>query len=558
MKRNALALGVAAALGMVGVAQAQNIVAAGPAAPIATAFDFNPQGVGHVLILPYYTAAGGNFTNINLVNTDPANGKLLKVRFRSAANSDDVFDFQLFMSPNDMWTAAIAEDPATGLATLLTKDTSCTLPAGVKSGTANKFVTDRINAVGLADGDLQAWTREGYVEVLNMADIPSTTAPAAVVAATYTVDVDANAKPGQLFRTVKHVSGVAPCDYAGVLNISNYGKEFADITAAGKKGLFFPSGKLFGNATIVNGSQTQVFSSEFAAIVATSNTANNTSDYGNFSFFPQLDGAPTSVVDNLTSDPLLRTANVQSAGGAFPAGVALPLVQAASFDFPDLSTPYVGAVGAATAPITSAAKLMKAVATTSVSNEFFNNVPEYGGKTDWVFSMPLRRYQVAMDYKRGDKTALVPGYDGRVFTISGTPTEQYFSAANTSLDAAGGSKICVKTDSVTQYDREEGVVTGGFVISPGTATSIRFCGEVSVVSVGGTALPQTPVLGSRVAGVSVSSNYKEGWMQIGTSGLNGNGLPILGKAYMSARNGAAAQGVAANYGMSFAHRYAKP
>ena len=93
MKRNALALGVAAALGLVGAAQAQNIQAAAPAAPLATEFDFNPQGVGHVLIAPYYTAAGGNFTNINIVNTDSVNGKLVKVRFRSAQNSDDVFDF---------------------------------------------------------------------------------------------------------------------------------------------------------------------------------------------------------------------------------------------------------------------------------------------------------------------------------------------------------------------------------------------------------------------------------------------------------------------------------
>lgn len=556
MKRNTLALGVAAALGLVGAAQAQNIQAAAPAAPLATEFDFNPQGVGHVLIAPYYTAAGGNFTNINIVNTDSVNGKLVKVRFRSAANSDDVFDFQLFMSPSDMWTAAVAEDPATGLATLITQDKSCTLPAGVKGGAANLFVTDRINAVGLADGDLQAWTREGYVEFLNMADIPGPTSPYS--ADTYNKDTDGNGKPGALFRTVKHVSGVAPCDYEGVLNIANYGAEFADIAAAGAKGLFFPSGKLFGNSTIVNGAQTQVFSSELAAIVATSDTKKNTSGYGNFSFFPQLNAAPTSSVDHLTSDPLLRTTNVQHAGGDNWNGVVQPLVAPRAFDFPDLSTPYVGAVGTPAAPITSAAKLMASIATASVSNEFYNNVAEYGGKTDWVFSMPLRRYQVAMDYNRGSKTALIPGYDGRVFTVSATPAEQYFSAANTSLDAAGGSKICVATGGVTQFDREEGFRTSGFVISPGTATSVRFCGEVSVLSVGGTATPQTPVLGSRVAGISISSNYKEGWMSIATPGIGNKGLPIVGKAYMSARNGAAAQGVAANYGLSFSHRYAKP
>ena len=53
----------------------------------------NDGGIGHALITPYFTAQNGNATLISLVNTDLANGKALKVRFRGASNSDDILDF---------------------------------------------------------------------------------------------------------------------------------------------------------------------------------------------------------------------------------------------------------------------------------------------------------------------------------------------------------------------------------------------------------------------------------------------------------------------------------
>ena len=56
------------------------------------------------------------------------NGKAVKVRFRSAVNSDDVFDFTVLMSPGDMWTGGIVADEATGRSKMITADTSCTLP----------------------------------------------------------------------------------------------------------------------------------------------------------------------------------------------------------------------------------------------------------------------------------------------------------------------------------------------------------------------------------------------------------------------------------------------
>ena len=75
MRKNAVALSVAAligGLGMVGGASAA-VITAGD----TTAVDLrvNAGGIGHSLLVPYYTAQRGNSTLINIVNTDTVNGK---------------------------------------------------------------------------------------------------------------------------------------------------------------------------------------------------------------------------------------------------------------------------------------------------------------------------------------------------------------------------------------------------------------------------------------------------------------------------------------------------
>ena len=130
MKRNALALSVAAAVGafgFAGVAMAGVISPAGDmvtppppstvpaAASTVTATDLvrNNNSTGHILISPYFSTQSGNITTLHIANTDLVNGKAVKVRFRSAANSDDVFDFQILMSPGDVWTGGVTMDEAT-------------------------------------------------------------------------------------------------------------------------------------------------------------------------------------------------------------------------------------------------------------------------------------------------------------------------------------------------------------------------------------------------------------------------------------------------------------
>ena len=161
MKKTILALGVSTLLaGLATTASAQS--------PLTSPLVVTPTNIGHILVVPYFTAQEGNATLLNIVNTDKVNGKALKVRFRGASNSDDVFDFTLFLSPGDVWAAEISQNPSTGLARLSTSDNSCTLPTQVN----RDFITARVNP----KADTANETREGYIEILNAADIVPGTA----------------------------------------------------------------------------------------------------------------------------------------------------------------------------------------------------------------------------------------------------------------------------------------------------------------------------------------------------------------------------------------------
>jgi hypothetical protein len=102
----AVLAGLAGAAGIAGTAQAVNL---------------NPDGLGQVLIYPYYTVNGGNLTLLSVVNTTDA-AKAVKVRFLEGQNSQEVLDFNLYMSAYDVWAAAIIDDA--GTLTLVIPDNS--------------------------------------------------------------------------------------------------------------------------------------------------------------------------------------------------------------------------------------------------------------------------------------------------------------------------------------------------------------------------------------------------------------------------------------------------
>ena len=77
-------------------------------AAAANAVNVNHDGLGEVLLYSYYTTEDGNDSLINITNTTDQ-VKAVKVRFVESMNSQEVLDFNLYLSPYDVWTAAVTK-----------------------------------------------------------------------------------------------------------------------------------------------------------------------------------------------------------------------------------------------------------------------------------------------------------------------------------------------------------------------------------------------------------------------------------------------------------------
>jgi len=566
MKKSVLALSITAAVAGLGFAGgAQAMVTVGGATALSDLY-LNGDGVGHILMVPYFTAQADNSTLINLVNTDTINGKAVKVRFRGAGNSDDIFDFQVFMSPGDVWSASISKG-ADGRAKFTTTDATCSKPsASVLNSTS--FVTARLDPTLTTDGKANA-TREGYVEIFNMADIPKRDIatpenphpyqPVGTNQAGPDADVDG---VNDLYQAIKHVASVAPCSGAAwsALDTTN----LANPAAAKAAGLLPPSTGLVGNWTIINVVSAAAWSGAAVAVQSALAAVPPFAPQpvlGNVVYWPQTADPVGATIDTYTADPLLRSTGVYRNNGAYVAD-ATPGVVAAYYDLPDLSTSYT-AFGAGNTFV-QAANITNAIAATSATNEFLTNTA-INASTDWVFSMPTRRYSTALDY-----AAIAAGDDGRRFSdlfgplgvntiAAGTFTQAYFNAANTLVTSR---IICVKGITVKVYDREENTLTGStdVVVSPSTpADPLSFCGEDAVLSVnnGGIQASGTGALKAAVAVKDLDVTYRDGWMRLATPAATAlpagwtAGLPVLGASF--ARAWAGPQ----SFGASWPHRFSR-
>ncbi|MEP6483193.1 MAG: hypothetical protein ABJB01_02005 [Rudaea sp.] len=171
MNRNSLTTAVIA--GIAGVAGIANM---------ASAVNLNPDGLGQVLLYPYYTVNGGQSTLLSVVNTT-AVGKAVKVRFLEGYNSREVLDFNLFLSPFDVWTADIfALSDFIGAsagdgAAIFTRDNSCTAPVLSEGTFANGvgYVAFRDYTFSGTNSDTGptdiSRTREGHFEMISMGNI---------------------------------------------------------------------------------------------------------------------------------------------------------------------------------------------------------------------------------------------------------------------------------------------------------------------------------------------------------------------------------------------------
>ena len=615
MKKSTLALSVAAAIGsfgFIGNAMAIgefgvgfNLTSAGIATAVtaaptaATSVRLNTDGIGHTLVVPYFSAQNANATLLNITNTDIVNGKVVKIRFRGAANSDDLFDFTVLLSPGDVWTGAVSQDPTTGLSLMKTSDASCALPASVKNASGQVFITGRVDPTP-AKGSAINETREGYIEIITMADIPPVivttagVAPVGPITIAYSAGTDAQ-KAASLFGTTKHVGGVAPCS-ASVLN-TRVGSDPATLIAANNQGMSAPTGLLAADWVILNQTNTAAWSGSATALQAVVGTANAAT---NLVFWPQKDiaslgAAPRLAVLGRIGDgaPGLMDA---TADPLFTSGAVV--IQ--PFDLPDLSTPLLfttapaaaGGPNVATETAAQRANLTSDVlAVTSIRNGFVTN-SGIAGVTDFLFSQPTRRYSVAVNYTApgtasavndlasgGTRSAAI--YRGHVASAVGLANatagtgSKYYGLGNTALGSVTNltqRQVCLTLASPTFFDREETQVSGSFVISPGVASPFALCGETAVASINAAGVVSGSSLNATVVrnDVTFGTGFDLGWATFSTT--NGNtgatvtgvgpltaptadaaatALPIVGSAFVRVANGAV------NYGFTTAHKVSR-
>jgi hypothetical protein len=205
-----------------------------PSNPIAQPVHVSSEGIGQVLIYPYYTTRSGWSTLLSIVNNDSINGKALKVRFLEGRNGALVGSLNVFLAADDIWTGAVVAGNADDQpARLVTNDWSCTFPSFRKGITEAGGRADPVfqfdNNGYVTDSDILELktmdrTREGSIEVIEMASIP----------------IDRKA-PTLLAAQIYSLFGLPLCARVADADLPGYS---AHITA--------PSGGLSGSATLIN------------------------------------------------------------------------------------------------------------------------------------------------------------------------------------------------------------------------------------------------------------------------------------------------------------------
>jgi hypothetical protein len=540
-----LVAGLTLCAGVLGFVPALADVIVGSAQPSATTLGqttatqirVQAHGTGHGLIVPYYTAQGDMATMLSVTNTDPDNGKVVKLRLRSADNGDAMLSMTLLLAPGDMWTASLRRESGQTVLSPHPKDRSCTLPSLALTD-GGRLQTNRLG-VSYSEEEKLNQTREGVVEYINMADIPA--------AAVYG---EARQSQSELFQAIKHVNGVAPCGAV----LQRMAENFTSESAAAGLGLAAPTGGLMGRWVIVDVPKSLTFTGNMHAVRAVDAIGNNAR--ANFVYFPQTDTSyPVDSVDGVTADPLLRTRaypGKNAQGVATAAATTAPAVAAMHLDFPDFSTPYTVAIGA-DAPLLQATQFTQAMSAKSIGHEYVLR-SEVQFMTDWVMSMPARRFSAAVD-----STNTAPRI---LYSMIPRQGNQYFHDANTEIPSSSNKKqACFKPRRYFETNLDDdGQGLGPRFVSLDPPYSRRICGMVNVLTFGtmdstlGASATRTG-RGDSDSIVSPPSN-RDGWMRMDfADSVTQLGLPMLAGSFNSAVNPAIQPGISGNFGANSGHWY---
>ena len=479
-------------------------------ATTATAVNINPDGLGQVLVYPYYTVNDGNQTLISVVNTTNR-VKAVKVRFLEGRNSKEVLDFNLYLSPFDVWAAAVFADGQTGSANAIWSDTSCTVPIlrtivvpfrNYQYSGSNQDHPD--NDIALLSS-LER-TREGHIEMIEMGLLQTGTAST------------------QLAEEATHNAAGVPVNCQALVNawLPPSGGWFVN----GAANIDTPAGGLYGAGAIVDTANGTMLAYNADAIEGfyTDSTAPGA-----------LHARPGSV------DPDLRDAD----NGA----------NVTTFVFAQNGAAVITEVFPVNLPTPDAVSLV--YMHDAIYNEY-NTEPALGAASEWVVTMPTKRYYVDVV---ADTDVIDPFTEA--FRDDGSACEEvtinyYDREERVPGTAPGAVDVSPPPPDIT--------ITGPSLCWEANVVSFN----QSQVSNGG----RTTVLGASYAfnlnTTSLAAGvFNNGWMRMGfddpttlardnvltaPDGSEYFGLPVTGFWAASFVNSAAQPGLLATYSGAFKHR----
>ncbi len=528
---SAVIAGLAGAAGIAATAQAVNL---------------NPDGLGQVLIYPYYTTRAGNQTLLSVVNTTDQ-AKAVKVRFLEGKNTREVLDFNLYLSPYDVWAAALVDGSAVdttcvldtdlttafdfgnpeggqcGIPHIVINDASCTVPYLFESASTlpglQAFLPFGFNQDG-GNTDISR-ASEGHFEMIEMGTLVDGSGSAA--AATH----DSSGTP-------------ANCDtLVGAWTEAGTGPNGAPPgywQAAPSTDIEPPSGGLFGGAAVINPANGYMFSYDAEAI-------NNFQSDAPVNDLTTLHAFPGSTNPGLNSGDVLDATIFLDDGTTLTSNGLTRGVDAVSYVFMH----------------------------DQLLNEY-NVEPSIAGETEWVITFPTKHFYVYAP-EAGSGVPIAPFTQEWIADNNGTACEP------------------VLLENV--YDREEQTAVDptnpgdGPVVSPqppGIVTpfvNFELCYETNVIVFQGTepgVPPMLPEAASPILGALNTTNFllpegfTSGWAILdlaeyatpggietrtplgGATAGNLEGLPTIGFQASKYENANAQPGIQAFYGGIYNHK----
>jgi hypothetical protein len=550
----AVLAGLAGVAGIAGTAQAVNM---------------NPDGLGQVLIYPYYTANDGNQTILSVVNTTDQ-AKAVKVRFLEGFNSREVLDFNLYMSEYDVWVASIAEfdGPTTGdsRAMLVIPDTSCTVPYlyDYEMGYGKQEFLTLAYTGDFADGGPTSSMRtmEGHFEMIEMGTLTGVAAdnvrhqaanddgirlPKDCMELTdyWTDYVNDDSQDGIWF---KEADANADCE--------PYPVDLEDLSFIGCQAESYtlrPSGGLFGGAAVVDAENGTMYSYDAQALQGFDDTVDG------------IHYIPGTIF------PSLNSGSTETAWVFF----GVPQNQAIDLTYPDDPNGVSRTIDAV-----SAVFMHETIMNTYTTDDVIN------AATEWVVTFPTKNFYA-------DPLRMVQaGFYDTVAEAETAGAKTPFTALYQE-ETALGQRVC-ETVFLSTWDREEAspespdtpVGIRPPVVSPSLpicedefdprcqdpSAPFQICNEVNILRFGaeiaedgmiemeGRAIFDSPEIDGESLVKHVDAIFVDGWAKLDLGGPNRIdaqgllGLPVTGFAAEEYENNFLDGGVKANYGGLFMHK----